>query len=84
MMEHLNLFLSVARIAMPTFSVGPTRHAHKARLTGHRRSPLLDAPLAAIAGGIVCCRYQRQFAALLARGPNIASTAPTGASIERP
>lgn len=84
MTNHLNLFAPVARIAMPTFSVGPITHARKAQRTGHSRSSVLDEPLAAIDGGILCCRYQRQSAASLARGPNIGSTAPTGTSIERP
>jgi hypothetical protein len=79
MTDHFNLFAPATRIAMPTFSVGPITHAHKARRTGHRRPPVLDEPLAAIDGGILCCRHQRQSAATLARRPNIGSTAPTGA-----
>lgn len=79
MTNHRNLFAPIARIALPTFSVGPIKHAHKVRRGGYSRPPVLDETFAAIDGGILSCRQQRQSAATLARGPSIGSIAPTDA-----
>lgn len=84
MTNHLNLFAPVACIVMPTFSVGPVKHAHNAWRKGWRRPPMHDPRLAAIDGGILCCQSQQQSAASLVRGLSIGSTAPTGSCIERP
>src|SRR5215831_11833639 len=73
MTNHLNLFATVARIALPTFSVGPIKHVHKAQRTDHNRLPAVGDLLSIINGGIVYCRRQWQRAppqariALLAR-----------------
>jgi hypothetical protein len=53
MTNHLNLFATVARITLPTFSVGPIKHAHKARRTDHSRLPAVGDLLSIINGGIV-------------------------------
>lgn len=84
MTNHLNLFAPIARIALPTFSVGPIKHAHNVRRRDYSRPPVLDETFAASDGGILSYRHQRQSAATLARGPSIGSIAPTDAWIERP
>ncbi|WP_375779353.1 hypothetical protein ACE103_10580 [Bradyrhizobium sp. ma5] len=79
MTDDLDSFAPIARIAIPTFSIGTIKHAHNARRTGDSQPPGLDAPFNAIDGGILCCQHQRQSVATLARGPDIGSIAPTGA-----
>jgi hypothetical protein len=84
MTDDLDPFTPAARIALPTLSAGPIKHAHKAQQTGHGPLPVVDEPLATIDDGVLRCRHQRQSAVILARGPNIGATAPTGAWIEHP
>ena len=79
MTNHLNLFATVARIALPTFSVGPIKHAHKARRTDHSRLPAVGDLLSIINGGIVYCRRQWQRAPPQARTASIGSHCAAGA-----
>ena len=75
MTNHLNSFATVARIALPTFSVGPIKHAHKARRTDHSRLPAVGDLLSIINGGIVYC----QRAPPQARAASIGSHCAAGA-----
>jgi hypothetical protein len=84
MTNHLNLFAPAARIAMPTLSAGPVKHTHDAPRTGHTRPSVVDDLLSIIDDGIVCCRCQRQPAAIPARTASIGSHHAASAWIERP
>ncbi|MCK1623325.1 hypothetical protein IVA98_08815 [Bradyrhizobium sp. 160] len=79
MTDYLDFVAPTVGIALPTFSVGTIKHAQNARRTGDSQRLGLDAPFDAIDDGILCCQHQRQFAATLARGPDIGSIAPAGA-----
>lgn len=82
MTNHLNLFAPIARIALPTFSVGPIKYAHKVRRRVYSGPPVLDKTFAAIEDGILPTDMRRS--AATRRGPSIGSIAPPDAWIERP
>jgi hypothetical protein len=79
MTNHLSLFATVARIALPTFSVGPIKHVPKTQRTDHSRLPAVGHLLFIINGGIVYCRRQWQRAPPQARAASIGSHCAAGA-----